>query len=164
VALTRIRLSLIVERRLAATAPNSLAELLARPSWRGLHVRGAAIYEMMAEFHAKLEAQRRFAVVHDWTTVLRMLLAERAEFTVFVPSLLYGETALMQGEARQRLVALPLSDLPDYEIGFMLSTRLRPDTRVRLREHLQAMVRAGRVREALRQAFPADRVELDFPA
>jgi polar amino acid transport system substrate-binding protein len=158
----RMRVMLVCHRAQRAQAPTDLATLIERSDWRGLIVRGAALGETLQGAVARLEAQRRLWLVRDWATVLRMLLARRAEFSLFTPTLLHAELAQMQPGYREQLAALPLADLPSHEVGLMVSQRVPAGLRERLVQQMDALARDGTLRRLMLAEHPAELVAEDF--
>lgn len=162
VPIVRLRVMLVFDRRQASAAPQDTLALVERSDWRGLMVRGAALTDAIQGLVDRLEARKRLWLVRDWTTVLRMLLAERAEFTLFSPTLMHGESSWMDREARERLVARPLSDVKPHEIGVHLSSRLAPEVRAQLVLHTSAMARDGTLRRLLLRDHPPELLAQDL--
>lgn len=161
VPLLRIRAILISSRRRIAQAPADVQALLAS-DWQGLRVRGAATSDSSEALWQALGAQRRVAQVRDWATVLRMLMAERADFTIYAPSLMQGETSLFDGGQRDLLAWKPLAGLEPQTVGVLLSgTRLDAARRTLLRGHLESMVRDGWVRRAMQRHHAAELLAAD---
>lgn len=162
VPIVRLRVMLVFDRRLAPAAPQDMRALVERSEWRGLMVRGAALTDAIQGQVDRLEARKRLWLVRDWSTVLRMLLAERAEFTLFSPTLMHGEGSWMDREARERLVARPLNDVKPHEIGVHLSPRLAPEVRAQLVLHISAMARDGTLRRLLLRDHPPELLAQDL--
>lgn len=162
VPVVRIRVMLVFDRRLAAAAPPDTPSLLERSDWRGLIVRGAALSEAMQGLVDRLESRKRLWLVRDWATVLRMLLAARAEFTLFSPTLLYGESSWMGSEVRDRLQVQPLSDLAAHEVGVHIASHLPPELRARLAVEARALAREGHLRKLLLRDHPAELLAQDL--
>lgn len=158
----RVQVRLICDRQRAPQAPPDLAGLIEQSDWRGLFVRGAAQGEALQVAVARLEAQRRLWLVRDWTTVLRMLLAGRAEFSLFTPTLLDSETAMLPAGDRAQLEALPLGDLPPHEVGLLIAQRVPAPVRERLVQHMQVLARDGSLRRLMLAEHPAEHVLRDF--
>lgn len=161
VPLLRVRPTLILPRRRLAQAPADVRGLLAS-DWQGLRVRAAATSDDSEAVWQALAAQHRVTLVRDWATVLRMLLAGRADFTLFAPSLMQGETALFDAATREQLAWRPIAGLELQTVGVLLSDRrLDAARRAMLRGHLQAMVRDGTVRRAMQRHHAAELLAVD---
>ncbi|WP_374659443.1 hypothetical protein [Inhella sp.] len=105
--------------------PESLAALTAQGAVRGAFVRGQSwgpSYEAMID---TLRRANRVDLVADLATVLRMLAAERAEFTISMPGILKAaaaQDASLTAVVNQ-LQFKPLPDLAPVETGIYLSRR-----------------------------------------
>lgn len=158
----KLRTMLLHERRLSAEAPADMAELMVKREWRGLFVRGVGLSDANQAWLERLEAQRRIELVPDWATVMRMLLAGRAEFSFFSPTLLRGETEALPPEARDRLVTKVLPDLTPHEIGIYVAPHVDAAVRQRLARYLEALLREGVFQRLVQREHPTEPIAQDL--
>ncbi|MFH7042251.1 transporter substrate-binding domain-containing protein [Paucibacter sp. JuS9] len=128
VSMARMPLELVM-RKGDPRRPSDLNALVADAGLRGLMVRGqtwgGALDRAMDE-----QGATRVHRVSDNITVLRMLVADRADFTVISPDLFRGLGHREElREVVPQLESLPLSGLPDIEAGAYVSKSLNVSDR-----------------------------------
>ncbi|WP_374434604.1 hypothetical protein [Inhella sp.] len=124
-----------------------------------LHVTYGPGYNALAQ---RLEAQGRLSWVRDVGTALRMVAAQRVEFTLLSPTVAYANVGAA-GYREYRF--LPLTQLEPLETGAAVSQRSLPaDTQARVVAALRAMAKEGDVAEAFARHFPPEVLEMERPA
>jgi len=150
----------------AASAKRSwqAAQVAALPAqrWRcvlPLHVTYGADFDALVQ---RLDKQERVVWVRDVGTALRMVAAERVDYTLANPAAVYA----YGGEALYRTFQfMPLARVHPMETGAAISRRSIPETQqLRVMAALQALVRDGDVDRAFARHFPADVLALEAAA
>ena len=150
-----------VGRRAAKLKAPDVATLL-REDWTCVLARGVSYGADYEAFKDQLDAQRRVTWVRDVGTALRMVEADRVDFTLLSPTVVY--TAVGAALYRRfQLHALP--ELRPLETGAAISRRSFPDAmQVQVVSALRALVKEGEVGRAFAKHFPAEVLEQEFLA
>lgn len=162
VPLLNLHVMLLHDRRLSAEVPKDMASLMAKTEWRALFVRGIGLSKANQVWIERLEAQHRLTLVSDWKTVVRMLVAGRAEFSFFTPTFLRGEVEALPAEVRDRLITRPMPELTPHEIGLYVGRHLEPKLRRRLVQSAEAALREGVFRSLVQRVYPGEPLAQDF--
>lgn len=117
--------------------------------------------EDFAQLVARLEEQRRVTWVRDVALAMRMLAAQRADFTLISPTVAHA----LVGDAPYRdLRFAPLPGVRPTESGAAVSRRSMPETvPAQAVSALQAMAREGDVARAFARHFPREVLALEQP-
>lgn len=138
-------------------APRSLAELLARPAYRLVVVRGFSFGADYDQTIATLRSQKRLLEEPDSAGVARALRKGLADGTVMTATIFIG-TVLLNRDLNDLMPQLrvdPLEELGWTESGVYLSRRAleEPDRRV-LRQGFVQLARSGRVWQLFNDNYP----------
>lgn len=138
---------------------NTVQKLLEAKGLRAVVVRSFTFGKEYQELIADLEKEGRIDFVPDITTVARMLLAGRVDFTVMPPHLLHTALGDVGSEtaAQNQLKSYPLEGLPRIESGMFISRRsLTESDQQELRSIFSTAARNEVFVKAHLKYYPAD--------
>jgi polar amino acid transport system substrate-binding protein len=148
-----------------------LRELLARPAWNAVVVRGYSWGDGYDAFIQELDRLGRVTYVARLQSVHAMLRAGHARFTLLPPSLLYASMTITRDGVTQP-AGLPadfdyrrLPDLPPSLVGMYLNPRrVAPADIERLRQASSAALDDGELRRSLQRHYPTALLDVDMKA
>lgn len=146
--------NLVTLIKLQASAPGHLNELKARKDWRAVTVRSYSWGDEYDALLQLLEQEKRITFVADLRTVVTMLKAGRAEFSILPPTLVH---ASLSEEDRQVLAYSPLPGMPRIDSGAYLSlSRLSSADRERLQHLLSRGAQDGSLQRSYEKYYPPE--------
>jgi polar amino acid transport system substrate-binding protein len=151
----------LVGRAAARFGAAGVAALLAQ-SWRCALVRTVTYGPEFAALIGQLDTQGRVTWVRDVGTALRMVLAERVDFTLLSPTVVFNDVGPV---AYRQLQLLPVPGLRPLETGAAVSRRALPEAaQVQVVQALQALAPSGAVGRAFARHFPPEVLAQEFAA
>lgn len=151
----------LVGRAGARFGAAGVGALLAQ-SWRCALVRTVTYGPDFATLIGQLDTQGRVTWVRDVDTALRMVQAERVDFTLLSPTVVFNSV----GQAGyQQLQLLPVPGLRPLETGAAVSRRSLPEAvQVQVVQALETLVPSGAVGRAFARHFPPPVLAQEFAA
>lgn len=145
--------------------PRSILALLDAKDLHGVVVRSYSYGNAYDELVQTLVAERRLTQVRDVTTVLRMLLAKRVQFSLLPPSIGWAEQQTLGAELRDSPLRYSrLEGLSQIELGVYISRRsnLPERDQLLLQEQFHRAVVSGLLSRVVGGSVPPEVLEEDL--
>ena len=145
--------------------PRSIPALLDAKDLQGVVVRSYTYGHAYDELIQTLAAERRLTQVRDVTTVLRMLLAQRVQFSLLPPSLGWAEQQTLGVELRDSPLRYSrLEGLPHVELGVYISrvSKLSERDQLLLQQQFQHAAGSGLLSRVVGASVPPLVLEEDL--
>ncbi len=146
-------------RRADGSAPRPSAQAGSGPAGQGVLARHVTYGPDFDALVQRLEAQGRVTWVRDVGTALRMVAAQRVDFTLLSPTVTHSYVG---ASAYRRYRFRPLPGLRPLQTGAAVSRRSLPESvQLEVVAALRSLVRDGEVQRVFARHFPPEVLALD---